>query len=93
MIGRRLLLMFFMLKKKKLYPAHVSNREKQVIFLIIPKAEGWLYLAKNLLALLIEVNSKHKGIFCCLNCLHSFRAKSKTKSHKNCVKIQIFTIL
>ena len=36
-------------KKEKIYPAYVlkhnSNREKQVIFLMIPNGEGWYYLA------------------------------------------------
>ena len=41
--------MFCMLKKGKLYPAYVSrnnsNREKQVITLMISNWEGWYYLA------------------------------------------------
>ena len=41
--------MFYLLKKKKIYPAdvskHDSNREKQVIILMIPNGEGWHYLA------------------------------------------------
>ena len=36
--------MFCMLKKEKMYPAyaskHNSNREKQIIFLMIPNGEG-----------------------------------------------------
>ena len=53
--------MFFMLKKKKIYPAYVSknksNRGEQVILLMIPNGKGckanihgrWHYLAvKNL---------------------------------------------
>ena len=34
-------------KKEKIYPAYVSNREKQVILLIIPNVEEWLCLAVN----------------------------------------------
>ena len=41
--------MFCMLKKGKIYPAYVSrnnsNREKQVIPLMISNWEGWYYLA------------------------------------------------
>ena len=34
----------------------------------------WHYLAvKKLFALLYGINSKHKGDFYCLNCLHYFR--------------------
>ena len=34
-------------KKEKIYPAYVSNREKQVILLIIPNVEEWLCLTVN----------------------------------------------
>ena len=41
--------MFYMLKKKKIYPPYVSkhnsNREKHVILLIFPNGEEWHYLA------------------------------------------------
>ena len=72
-----------MLKKKKIYPTYVSkhnsNCEKEVILLMIPNGEEWHYLAvKKLLAL----TSKENGDFYCLNCLHSFRTKSKLESHK-----------
>ena len=61
-----------------------SNREKQVILLMIPNGEGWHYLAvKKLSALLRGITSKHHGDFYCLNCLHSFRTEYKIKSHKN----------
>ena len=63
-----------MLKKKKIYLAYAyvfknnSNREKQVIVLMISNEEKqWHYLAvKNY----------------CVNCLHSFRTKIKLESHK-----------
>ena len=60
--------MFCMLKKKKIYPAYVSkhnsNREKQVIILMIPNEEGLHYLAvKKLSALLRGITSKHDGDF------------------------------
>ena len=50
------------------------------------KSEGrrqWHYLAvKKLLGLLREITSKYYSGFYCLNCLHSFRTKSKLDSHK-----------
>ena len=55
---------------------HNSNRDKQVIILMIPNGEGWHYLAvKKLSELLRGITSKHNGGFYCLNCLHSFRTK------------------
>ena len=74
--------MFCMLKKKKIYPAYVSklnsNREKQVILLMISNGERrWHYFAvKKLSALLIDIT------FYCLNCFHSFSTGKKLESHK-----------
>ena len=70
-------------KKGKIYPAYVSkhnsNREKQVILLMIP----WHYLAlKKLSALLRGITSKHHGDFYCLNCLHSFATENKREFDK-----------
>ena len=70
-----------------IYPAYVSkhnsNREKQVILLMIPNGEGWHYLAvKELSALLRGITSKNNSDFYCLNCLHYFRTKNKLESHK-----------
>ena len=60
-----------------------SNREKQVILLMIPNGEKWHYLAvKKLSALLRGKTSKNYGDFYCLNCLHSFRTKNKLESPK-----------
>ena len=64
-------------KKEKIYPASVSkynsNREKQVILLIISNGEKRHYLAVNKLSgLLRGITSKHHGDFYCLNCCHSF---------------------
>ena len=72
--------MFCMLKKGKIYPAYVSrnnsNREKQVIPLMISNWEGWYNLAvkkkKKLSTSLREKTSKHHGDFNCLNCYHYF---------------------
>ena len=64
-------------QKEKIYPVYVlrynSNIEKQNILFMIPKGEGWHYIAVNILpALLKGTTSKHQGNFYCLNCLHSF---------------------
>ena len=80
--------MFCMVKKKKIYPAYVSkhnsNREKQVILLMIPNGEGWNYLSvKQLPTLLRGITSKHHVDFYCLNCLYSFATESKRESPKN----------
>ena len=69
-------------KKEKIYPTYVSkynsNREKQVIFLMISSEEKWHYLAvKKISALLRGVTSKHYGDFYCLNCLHSFATEKE----------------
>ena len=49
--------------------------------------EQWHYLAvKKLSALLHGITSKHKGNFYCLNCLRSFRAENKFKSHEKVCK-------
>ena len=79
-------------KKRKKYCAYISkdnsNREKQVIPLMIPngekrevRSEGlWHYLAVHKLsALLTGITSKYQGNFCCLNCIHSFATEKKTK--------------
>ena len=71
---------------------HNSNREKQVILLMISngeihkaKSEGgqplWHYLMA-LSALLRRKASKNNGDFYCLNCLHSFGTKNKLESEK-----------
>ena len=76
-----------MLKKRKIYLAYVSkhnsNREKQVIRLMISNGEGLHYLAvKKLSSLLRGITSKHNSNFYCLNCLHTFQTKAKLESHK-----------
>ena len=75
------------MKKENIYAAYVSkynsNREKQVILLMISNGEKWHYLAvKEISALLRGITSKHYVDFYCLNCLHSFRTKNKFDSHK-----------
>ena len=85
-------------KNEKIYPAYVSknnsNREKQVILLMISNGEKlWYYLAvKKLSALLRGIAPNNYGNFYCLNCLYSFRTKNKLKLHKKYVKIKIFVM-
>ena len=82
--------MFCMLKRKNIS----SNREKQIMLLMIPNGEGWYYFAvKKLSALLTRIMSKHHGEFCCLNCLHSFVTEDKLNFMKKHMKIKIFVKL
>ena len=65
-IIQQLLLVFSMLRKKKVYPAYISkhnsNHEKQAILLMISNGEGWHY--KNTISI-IKRNSikKHYSDF------------------------------
>ena len=91
--------MFCILKKKKIYPAYVSkhnsNREKQVILLMIPTGEGWHYLAvKKLLTLLRGITSERHSDFYCLNCFRSFPTENKSESYKNvCENKDLYNII
>ena len=87
-----------MLKKKEICCTYVSkynsNREKQVIVLMIPDGERWHYLAvKKLSALLRGITSKFNDDFYYLNCLHSFRTKKNLNLMRKYVKIKIFVML
>ena len=83
-------------KKEKIYHTYVlknnSNREKQVILLIISHGEKLRhYLAvKKLSALLRGITSKHHSDFYCLNCLHSFVAEKKLELHKKVCENKYF---
>ena len=90
-------------KKGKIYPAYVSkynsNREKQVIFLIIPNGERreaksktrWHYLAvKQLSALLRITTSKNDVGFYYLNVFIPLEQKTNLNRIKMYVKIKIF---
>ena len=56
--NRTIALNVFYTKKEKIYATyfskHNSNREKQVILLMIPNGEGWDYLAVKKLSALLE---------------------------------------
>ena len=61
--------------------------------MITDGTSNWHYLAiKNISGLLTGITSNHNGDFYCLNCLHSYRIKSKLKKHEKYVKITIFAI-
>ena len=48
--------------------------------------ERWHYLAVKILPGLHGITSKHKGNFCCLNCVDSFRTENKLKSQEKVCK-------
>ena len=66
-------------KKEKIYPAYVSkhnsNREKQVILLMILNGGRWHYLAvKKISALFRGITSKQHSDF---HCVYSFTTENK----------------
>ena len=73
---------------------HNDERNNQVNLLMISDGtSNWHYLAiKNISGLLRGTTSNHNGDFYCLNCLHSYRMKSKLKKPEKYVKITIFAI-
>ena len=78
-------------KKEKLYPAYVSkhksNREKEIILLMIFNGKGLHYIT-------VKGNtSKHHSDFYCLNCFHSFRTENKLESHKKLCENKYFCII
>ena len=62
---------------------------------MVHNKEKWCYLAiKRLSPLLRRITSTHDGDFYCLNCLHSFRTKTKLVSHKKvCKKKDFYNVL
>ena len=85
-------------KKEKIYPAYVakhnSNREKQIILIMIPNEEEWHYLAvKKLSASLSGITSKHRVDFYCLNWVHSFATEKNVNLIKQYAKVKTFVIL
>ena len=63
---------------------HSSNREKQVIPLMISNG-GWHYVTvKELPALLRGLTSKYCSDFYCLKCLQSLATENNPKSVKVC---------
>ena len=70
-------------KKEKIYPAYISkhnsNREKQVILLMISNREERKHFVavKKISALLRGTTSKHHDDFYCLNYVHCFAAENQ----------------
>ena len=60
-----------------------SDRENQVILLMITDSENWHYLAvKSLSALFKGVTGNNNGYFYSLNCLESYTTETKLKKPK-----------
>ena len=85
-------------KKEKIYAAYVSkhnsNREKQIILLLIISNYCHYLGVKKLSALLRGITSKNSGDFYCFDCLNSFRTKDKLESYKKVCEIKkIFYVI
>ena len=67
---------------------HNDECDKQVNLLMITDGStNWHYLEiKNISGLLRGLTSNQNGDFYCLNCLHSYRTKSKLKKHEKLCK-------
>ena len=74
---------------------HNDKRDNQINSLMITDGStNWHYLAiKNISRLLRGITSNHNGDFYCLNCLHSYRTKSKLKEHEKICKNHDFCYL
>ena len=75
----------FCVLRKSYVSKHNSNREKQVILLMISNGKKTMALSlsvKKLSAFLRGITSKHHGDFYFLNCLHSFATGKKLELHK-----------
>ena len=76
-------ILFVLNNTKEIRQAYISEhndeRDNQVNLLMITDGtSNWHYLAiKNMSGLLRRITSNHNGDFYCLNCLHSYRTKSK----------------
>ena len=67
--------------------------ENQIFFLMITDGKKWHYIAgKEISPLLRGTASKHKGGFCCLNCLPSYKTENVLKSIIMYVKIMIIVM-
>ena len=77
---------------KEIRQAYISkhNDERDThmnLLMITDGTNNWHYLAiKNISGLLRGITSNHNGDFYCLNCLHSYRTKSKLKKHEKVCK-------
>ena len=69
--------------KKHAYKSkYNTDRENQVIILMITNGKKWHFLpVKRMSPLLREITSNHKKDFYCLNCFHSYTRKNKLEKH------------
>ena len=73
---------------KKIRQAYISKHNNELdnqvnLLMITDGTTNCHYLAiKKLCGLLRGITSNHNGDFYCLNCLHSYRTKSKLKKHE-----------
>ena len=74
--------------RKAYISEHNDERNNQVNLLMITDGtSNWHYFAiKNISGLLRGITSNHNGDFYCLNCLHSYRTKSKLKKREKICK-------
>ena len=85
-------ILYVLYNTKEIRQAYISKynneRDDRVNLLMITDGTtNWHYLAiKNLSGLLRGITSNHNGDFYCLNCLHSYRTKSKLKKHEKICK-------
>ena len=73
---------------KEIRQAYVSKHNDELdnqvnLLMITDGTSNWHYLEmKSISGLLTGITSNHNGDFCCLNCLHSYRTKSRLKKHE-----------
>ena len=90
--GIALNMLYVLYKTEEIRQSYISKRNdkrnSQVNLLMITDGTTkWHYLAiKNISGLLRGIASNHNGDFYCLNCLHSYRTKSKLKKHEKICK-------
>ena len=79
-------------KAEEIKQAYISKHNDKCnnqvnLLMITDGTTNWHYLAiKNISGLLRGITSNHNGDFYCLNCLHSYRTKSKLKKHEKMCK-------
>ena len=75
-----------------MYESSDSQFFRTTILLMIPskEKEGWHYCIVKKLYIIKRNNLKINGQSYCLKCLHSFRIKSKLKSHQRICKNKDF---
>ena len=67
-------------KKEKMYPTYVSKHNSN-LEMILPREKMHYFAVKNI-GTIKRITWKNNGDFYYLDCLHSFRTKSKLESHR-----------